>query len=175
MVTAATKDRVGSVIVRANNNMPACHATRPRRALSLRRPRSTKRSTGTHWDVRIAAGGAGGTRTHARRIMRSTPPCTTRASCTDDTEYRTDGTHRAGIIRRAIPRTIPRPTTASATQRYHARSELRHPERLTTAARPVVRAHRTGSPAALWPARASARTTAHACYACDLPSHFGHP
>src|SRR5215831_11966069 len=32
----------------------------------------------------------------------------------------TDGTHRAGIILRAIPRTIPRLTTASATERYHA-------------------------------------------------------
>jgi len=43
-------------------------------------------------------GGAGGARTHDRRIMRSTVPRTMRASCTDDTGYRTDGARRAGII-----------------------------------------------------------------------------
>src|SRR5579859_2636386 len=41
--------------------------------------------------------GAGGARTHDRRIMRTTAPCTTRASCTDGTGYRTDVTRRAGI------------------------------------------------------------------------------
>jgi hypothetical protein len=56
-----------------------------------------------------ATGGAGGTRTHGGRIMRTTVPCTVAASCTDDTENGTDGTHRAGIIPWAIPRTIPRP------------------------------------------------------------------
>src|SRR6516162_243962 len=40
--------------------------------------------------------------------MRTPAPCTTHASCTDDTENDTDGTHRAGITWRAIPRTIPR-------------------------------------------------------------------
>ena len=71
-------------------------------------------------EVRITAGGR----------VRSTAPCTTVANCTDDTNHRTDGTHYAGIIRRAIPRTIPRPATAGATQRYHAPGGLRHPERL---------------------------------------------
>src|ERR1035438_4187375 len=36
--------------------------------------------------IRLFAGGAGGARTHDRRIMRSTAPCTVRASCTDATE-----------------------------------------------------------------------------------------
>jgi hypothetical protein len=54
-------------------------------------------------------GGAGGARTHDRRIMRSTAPCTTHASCTDDADHCTDGTHHAGIIWRAGPRTGPRP------------------------------------------------------------------
>src|ERR1035438_7406109 len=43
-------------------------------------------------------GGAGGARIHDRRIMRSTASCTTHASCTDDTRYRTDGARRSGII-----------------------------------------------------------------------------
>lgn len=55
-----------------------------------------------------ASGGAGGARTHDRRIMRSTAPCTVRASCTDGTGYRTDGARRTGIIWRAGPRTGPR-------------------------------------------------------------------
>jgi hypothetical protein len=37
-------------------------------------------------DRHIQNGGAGGARTHDRRIMRSTASCTMRASCTDDTE-----------------------------------------------------------------------------------------
>jgi hypothetical protein len=32
-----------------------------------------------------------------------------RATCTDSTDHRTDGTHDAGIIRYAVPRTVPRP------------------------------------------------------------------
>ena len=40
--------------------------------------------------------------------MRSTAPCTARANCTDDTDNRTDSIRCAGIIRRAIPRTIQR-------------------------------------------------------------------
>jgi hypothetical protein len=52
--------------------------------------------------------GAGGARTHDRRIMRSTASCTTHASCTDDTSYHTDGARRAGIIGSAGPRTGPR-------------------------------------------------------------------
>ena len=44
------------------------------------------------------AGGAGGARTHDRRIMRSTACCTTHAGCTDDGDHCTDGTRRAGII-----------------------------------------------------------------------------
>jgi hypothetical protein len=55
-----------------------------------------------------ATGGAGEARTHDRRIMRSTALCTTRASCTDDTGYCTDGTHHTGIIWCAGPRTGPR-------------------------------------------------------------------
>src|SRR5215472_16957520 len=38
----------------------------------------------------------------------STASCTVRASCTDSTGYCTDGTCRAGIIRRAVPRPVPR-------------------------------------------------------------------
>ena len=53
------------------------------------------------------AGGAGGARTHDRRIMRSTAPCGVRASCTDDTDHRTSGTRNAGIWR-AGPRAVPR-------------------------------------------------------------------
>jgi hypothetical protein len=56
----------------------------------------------------VNPGWAGGTRTHDRRIMRSTAPCATCASCADDTNHCTDGTHRAGIIWRAGPRTDPR-------------------------------------------------------------------
>jgi hypothetical protein len=43
------------------------------------------------------AGGAGGARTHDRRIMRSMASCIMRPSCIDGTNYRTDGTCRAGI------------------------------------------------------------------------------
>jgi hypothetical protein len=52
--------------------------------------------------------------------MRTPAPCNMRSTSTNDTRNRTDGTHRAGITWRAIPRTIPRPATATATQRYHA-------------------------------------------------------
>ncbi len=55
------------------------------------------------------SGGAGGARTHDRRIMRSTAPCNTHASCTDDTDHCTGGSHHAGTIWRAGPRTGPRP------------------------------------------------------------------
>ena len=96
--------------------------------------------------------GAGGARTHDRRIMRSLPTCNAVSSCTDGTDHRIDGTHRAGITWRAIPRTIPRTTTAPATQRHHALSEPGHPEGLTTAARSTVCAHRTGPSATLWSA-----------------------
>ena len=86
-------------------------------------PATVKSATlGESYQVRL--GGAGGARTHDRRIMRTTAPCTMRASCTDDTENGTDGTHRAGITWRAILRTIPRLTTASATERYHALREI---------------------------------------------------
>ena len=40
--------------------------------------------------------------------MRSTAPGTERATCTDDTGYRTDCTRCAGIFRRNVPRTVPR-------------------------------------------------------------------
>ena len=58
--------------------------------------------------TRRSASGAGGARTHDRRIMRSTASCTERASCTDGTGHRTDDSHCAGIIRRVVPRTVPR-------------------------------------------------------------------
>ena len=35
--------------------------------------------------IQVTCGGAGGARTHDRRIMRSTAPCAMCASCTDDT------------------------------------------------------------------------------------------
>jgi len=61
----------------------------------------------------VTSSGAGGARTHDRRIMRTTAPCTSCASRTDDTGYRTDGTHGAGIVRRVGPRTGPRPKRRS--------------------------------------------------------------
>jgi len=64
-------------------------------------------------EMAAVASGAGGARTHDRPIMRSTASCTIRASCTDDTNHCTDGTHRAGIIWRAGPRTGPRPKRPS--------------------------------------------------------------
>jgi len=48
--------------------------------------------------IHILLRGAGGARTHDRRIMRSMTPCTDRASCTDRTDHRTDGIRGAGII-----------------------------------------------------------------------------
>ena len=112
--------------------------------------------------TRHTNGGAGGARTHDRRIMRTPAPCNMRSTSTNDTRNRTDGTRRTGITWRPIPRTIPR---AHYSGRYAALPcagrEPRYPERLTTAARPTACAHRTGPSAALWPARASARTTAH--------------
>jgi len=60
-------------------------------------------------DLRYVGGcGAGEARTHDRRIMRSTAPCTVCASCTDKTDHRAHGTRRAGIIWCAGPRTGPR-------------------------------------------------------------------
>jgi len=56
----------------------------------------------------VTPGGAGGARTHDRRIMRSTASCAMRASCTDGTGNRADGVRRAGIVWRAGPRTGPR-------------------------------------------------------------------
>ena len=96
--------------------------------------RSTRPPTSIHDLVHGSAetsskpvGGAGGARTHDRRIMRSTAPSTVPASCTDDTENGTDGTHHAGIIPRAIPRTLPRPRRPrpphSATVRNIAKSD----------------------------------------------------
>ena len=42
-------------------------------------------------------------------FTRSTASCNMRATCADDTDHRTDGTHHAGIIWRAGPRTGPQP------------------------------------------------------------------
>jgi hypothetical protein len=50
------------------------------------------------WWLRMVKRGAGGARTHDRRIMRSTAPCAMRPSCADDTNHCTDGASRAGII-----------------------------------------------------------------------------
>src|SRR2546423_652867 len=41
-------------------------------------------------------------------FTRSTAPCNERASCTDGASHRTDGIRCAGIIRRVVPRTVPR-------------------------------------------------------------------
>ena len=76
------------------------------------RYRSTIRSTKL-WRNRCFRSGAGGARTHDRRIMRTTAPRIGRASCTDDTDHRTDGTRCAGIIQRAGPRTGPRRVAGS--------------------------------------------------------------
>src|SRR2546430_14912890 len=59
--------------------------------------------------IQIRLGGAGGARTHDRRVMRRTASCIRHASYVDDTDHFTDGTHHAGIIWRAGPRTGPRP------------------------------------------------------------------
>jgi len=70
-----------------------------------RRPRAkSKRSE----KRQARLGGAGGARTHDRRIMRSTAPRSVRATCTDATDPGIDGTRCTGIIRRAGPRTGPR-------------------------------------------------------------------
>jgi hypothetical protein len=58
--------------------------------------------------IQVLLGGAGRARTHDRRIMRTTAPCTVRDSCADNADHRTDGNQRAGIIRCAGPRTGPR-------------------------------------------------------------------
>jgi hypothetical protein len=47
-------------------------------------------------------------RTTSLPFTRSTAPCNMQATCTDDTDYRTDGTRSPGIIRRVVP-TVPRP------------------------------------------------------------------
>lgn len=54
-------------------------------------------------------GGAGGTRTRARRIMRSQALCNMRSTSTNDTGNRTDGTHHTGIAWCAGPQAGPRP------------------------------------------------------------------
>jgi hypothetical protein len=41
-------------------------------------------------------------------FTRSTASCNIRATCTDDTDHCTDSTRCAGIIRRVVPRTVPR-------------------------------------------------------------------
>jgi len=43
------------------------------------------------------------------RITSGVLPACARATCTDSTDNRTDGTHDAGIIWHAVPRTVPRP------------------------------------------------------------------
>ena len=54
------------------------------------------------------AGAAYRNRTDDLRITRGMLPAYARATCTDGTDHRTDGTHDAGIIRHAVPRTVPR-------------------------------------------------------------------
>jgi hypothetical protein len=44
----------------------------------------------------------------ACRLQEVRPPVPMPASCTDSTNHRTDDTHRTEIIRRAVPRTVPR-------------------------------------------------------------------
>jgi hypothetical protein len=48
--------------------------------------------------IQVLLRGAGGARTHDRRIMRSMASCTERASCNDGTDHRTDGSRCSGII-----------------------------------------------------------------------------
>src|SRR5262249_19515475 len=55
------------------------------------------------------------------RITRGTRPGRARASCTDSTGHRTDGTRGAGIIRRPGPRTGPRLTPLRASRLATAR------------------------------------------------------
>ena len=70
---------------------------RPGELLSVHRGGEPVHETKIQMDK--TAGGAGGARTHDRRIMRSTASCTMCAGCTDGTAYRTDGIRGAGIIR----------------------------------------------------------------------------
>ena len=44
-----------------------------------------------------------------RRFTSGVLPACARATCTDSTDHRTDRTQDAGIIRHAVPRTVPRP------------------------------------------------------------------
>ena len=55
-------------------------------------------------------------RTDDLRITRDTVPRCGRTGCTDSTANRTDGTRRAGIISRPVPRTVPRPRSSSNTR-----------------------------------------------------------
>ena len=57
----------------------------------------------------FSGGAAYRNRTDDLRITRGLLPACARATCTDSTDHRTDGTHDAGIIRHAVPRTVPRP------------------------------------------------------------------
>jgi hypothetical protein len=58
---------------------------------------------------RFSSGAAYRNRTDELRITRGMPPACARATCTDSTANRTDGCRGAGIIRQAVPRTVPRP------------------------------------------------------------------
>jgi hypothetical protein len=83
-----------------------------KRRAARRHDRSTNRSTRSGAD-RVSTlpdlGAGERIRTAGLPFTRRTATCTERASCTDDTGNRTDGTHRAGIVRCAGPRTGPRP------------------------------------------------------------------
>ena len=72
-------------------------------------------------------------RTDDLRITRGTIPSRTPASCTDSTDHRTDGTHRAGTIQGAVPRTVPRPRpcvtpscSLCVTSLRHSRQDSQH-------------------------------------------------
>jgi hypothetical protein len=62
----------------------------------------------------MGLGAAYRNRTDDLRITRGTRRACARASCTDSTGHRTDGTRGAGIIRRPGPRTGPRRDPASS-------------------------------------------------------------
>jgi hypothetical protein len=60
---------------------------------------------------------------------RSPAPCTERASCTNGTGHRTDGSDCAGIIRRVVPRTVPQGRRENGPMAVTERSDQNPPQR----------------------------------------------
>jgi hypothetical protein len=77
----------------------------------------------------------------------------TRASCTDGTVHCTNGTHRAGIIRRVVPRTVPRGRRAKS-MAVTERSGIRRRSGAATCYGPAGQSNRTVEQVVALPNRA---------------------